>query len=115
MPGKVGKLLLIAPLAILGMAAFAALGGYVVMRLWNWLTPVMFGWPAITFWQALGLLVLSRILFGGLGLGGNGGSRFRRRMRERWGHMSPEERERFRRGMFESYGAGPAPGGPTGE
>jgi hypothetical protein len=115
MTGKVGKLLLIAPLAILGMAAFAALGGYVVMRLWNWLTPVMFGWQAITFWQALGLLVLSRILFGGLGFGGNGGSRFRRRMRERWEHLSPEERERFRRGMFESYGAGPAPGGPTGE
>ncbi|HXS83389.1 MAG TPA: hypothetical protein VN896_11805 [Methylomirabilota bacterium] len=115
MPGKLGKLMLIAPLAILGMAAFAALGGYVVMRLWNWLTPVMFGWQAITFWQALGLLVLSRLLFGGMGLRGNGGSGFGRRMRERWVRMDPEERERFRRSMFERYGAGPSPGEPTGE
>jgi hypothetical protein len=112
---RVGKLLLIAPLAIVGMVLFAALGGYIVMRLWNWLTPGLFGWHAITFWQAFGLLALSRILFGGLGLHGNAGSNMRRRMRERWEHMSPEERERFRQGMFGRYGAGPAAGGPTGE
>ena len=72
MNGKVRlwRLMWIAPLAILGMVVFAALGGYVVMRLWNWLTPAMFGWHVITFWQALGLLVLVRLLFGGLGLPG---------------------------------------------
>jgi hypothetical protein len=115
MNGRLGKLMLIAPLAIMGMVAFAALGGYVVMRLWNWLTPTLFGWHTVTFWQAFGLLVLSRILFGGLGLHGNAGSNMRRRMRERWEHMSPEERERFRQGMFGRYGAGPAAGGTTGE
>jgi len=109
------KLLWIAPAALLAMALFLTLGTYVVMRLWNWLTPVMFGWQAITFWQALGLLVLSRLLFGGMGLRGNGGSGFGRRMRDRWVRMDPEERERFRRSMFERYGAGPSPGEPTGE
>lgn len=36
-----------------------------VMYLWNWLMPEIFGLTSITFWQALGLLVLSKILFGG--------------------------------------------------
>jgi len=115
---KVWKLMWIAPLAIIGMALFAALGGYVVMRLWNWLTPAIFGWHVITFWQALGLLVLVRILFGGLGLPGRAGpgmrGRMRDRMHERWEHMSDEERERFRQGMFGRHGAGPGPGEPTG-
>jgi len=120
MNGKVRlwRLMWIAPLAILGMVVFAALGGYVVMRLWNWLTPAMFGWHVITFWQALGLLVLVRLLFGGLGLPGRAGprirGRMRDRMRERWENMSEEERERFRQGMFGRYGSGPSPGEPTG-
>ncbi|MGB6431338.1 MAG: hypothetical protein WBF06_12200 [Candidatus Acidiferrales bacterium] len=70
---------------------------YVTMRLWNWLTPALFGWHLITFWQALGVLILSKILFGGLR--GRPGSRWRRRMAERWEQMTPEEREKFRQGM----------------
>ena len=104
------KLLLIAPFAILGMVLFTFIGGQLVMWLWNWLTPSLFGWKQIGFWQALGLLALCRILFGGLGLHGSGGSRMRRRMEERWGQMTPEERERFRHGMFGRSGAGPATG-----
>jgi len=111
---RFGRLIWIAPLVIIAMVAFGALGGWVVMRLWNWLTPAIFGWHTITFWQAFGLLVLARILFGGLGLHGNAGANARRRMRERWEHMSPEERERSRQAMFGRYGAGPAPGEPTG-
>ena len=114
MYGRAWRLMWIAPLAIVGLVGFAALGGYVVMRLWNWLTPAIFGWHVITFWQALGLLLLARILFGGLGLHGQPGSRMRQRMRERWGHMSEEERERFRQGMYGRFGAGPGPGEPTG-
>jgi hypothetical protein len=76
------------------------LGGFVVMGLWNWLMPVLFGLHAITFWQALGLLVLSKILLGGFHKhGGRGGRGWRRGGRERWAQMSPEERERFRAGM----------------
>ena len=97
------KMIFIVPLAILGMLAFAAIGGEIVMKLWNWLLPPLFGWRQITFWQALGILVLCRILFGGHGWHASGRSNFRRRMSERMaercGHMTPEERERFRQGM----------------
>ena len=40
----------------------------VVMYLWNWLIPDLFNGPVITFWQAFGLILLSKILFGGLEL-----------------------------------------------
>jgi len=56
--------------APVGLALFIALGGEVVMQLWNWLLPALFGWREVTFWQALGLLALCRILFGGFGRGG---------------------------------------------
>src|SRR5574341_1143280 len=72
------------------------------------LAPVLFGWPSITFWQALGLLALCRILFGGLGLHGSGRSGFRRRMHERWERMTPEERERFRQGFRGRFGLDPS-------
>ena len=61
------KMIFIAPLAILAMVLFIAIGGEMVMHLWNWLLPPLFGWRQITFWQALGILALCRILFGGLG------------------------------------------------
>ena len=80
--------------------AFAALASFVVMRLWNWLTPAVFGWHAITFWQALGILLLSKILFGGFRGGPHrhcGG--WRNRMAKRWEAMTPEEREKFRASM----------------
>ena len=106
------KLLFIAPLAILGILAFLAIGGVVILQLWNWLLPPLFGWRAITFWQALGILVLCRILFGGHGWHGPARSSMRRRMAERmaerWEHMTPEERERFRQGMAGRCGFGPA-------
>jgi hypothetical protein len=90
----------LAPMAIVGILLFLAIGGFVVRELWNWLLPSLFGWPRVTFWQALGLLALSRILFGGLGRHrGGGGPRWRRRMAERWERMTPEERERFRQGL----------------
>lgn len=93
------RLLWMAPLAIIGMVVFTAIGGTVVMLLWNWLLPTLFGLPAISFWQALGLLALCRILFGGFGFGGGSRRAYRRRMAERWEQMTPEERERFRQGF----------------
>ncbi len=78
---------------------FIALCGYVIEYLWNWLAPALFaGAHLITFWQALGLLVLCRILFGSWG-SGNGGHKNRRRNREQWEAMTPEEREKFRQNM----------------
>ena len=69
-----------------------------VFFLWNWLMPTLFGLHTITFWQSLGLIGLSWILFrgpmfgrGGWGPGGE--------MRRRWAAMTPEQREQFRRGV----------------
>ena len=76
-------------------------------RLWNWLTPELFGWRQITFWQALGLLTLCRILFGGLS--GHGGPRSSRRMREGWGKMTPEEREKCRQAFQDRWRGAPPP------
>lgn len=95
------RMVWIAPLAILAMVLFTWIGGKVVMLLWNWLLPALFGWKLITFWQALGLLILCRILFGGFGIRGSSRSdarrRIRERMAERWEQMTPEEREKYRR------------------
>jgi len=79
-------------LAIIGVFVF----GGIVMWLWNTLMPVLFHLPVISFWQALGLLVLAKILFGGFRGGGGPGGRWRGQMRRRWMNMTPEEREKFR-------------------
>ena len=100
----------LAPLAILGILLFIAIGGEVVLQLWNWLLPPLFGWRQITFWQALGMLVLCRILFGGFGWHGSRRSNLRRRMEERCELMTPEVRERFRQRMRERWGFGPSTG-----
>ena|SRR5579859_2727661 len=99
-----------APLAILAIPVFIAIGGEIVLHLWNWLLPPLFGWREVTFWQALGILVLCRILFGGLGAHGSGRSSFRRRMDETCQRMTPEEREQFRQRMRERFGFGPPAG-----
>lgn len=108
--------IVLVPLMLAGVLLFVALGGVIVQLLWNWLVPTLFGWRAVTFWQALGLLALCRILFGGLGGHGSAGSNMRRRllrrrMAERWERMTPEERERFRHGLRGRLGYCP----PTGE
>jgi hypothetical protein len=71
-----------------------------VMLLWNWLMPALFaGARTIDYWQALGLLVLSKILFGG----GHG----RWKHRRRWDHMTPEEREQLKQKFRSRWGACP--------
>jgi hypothetical protein len=101
------NLVWIVPLAVIGMALFTFILGQVVKALWNGLLPPLFGFPSVTFWQAVGLLVLSRILFGGPFMQGN---------RSRWGRhrddLAPDERERFRQRMRERWGAGPAATAP---
>jgi hypothetical protein len=96
----------------LRFAAFAVIAvaavGTAVMLLWNALLPELFGWPALGFWQALGLLVLSRVLVGGWrGAWGHRGH-WRARMAARWENMSEEERAQFRAGMRHRCGGGRA-------
>ena len=79
----------------------------VTMLLWNALVPTIFGLAVINFWQALGLLVLCKLLFGGFRGGRTfmhhwGGRHGRNPIHEKWTKMTPEEREEFikRRGKF---------------
>lgn len=97
--------MIVAPPAFL---AFIALGGLVVMWLWNWLLPPLFGWHQVTFWQAIGLLALCRILFGGFGGHRSHDHHFGRRFGRRWQAMTPEEKERFRQEMRARCGGSPA-------
>lgn len=98
-------ILFVAPPALV---IFIAIGGALVLYLWNWLLPALFGWPQITFWQALGLLALCRILFGGFGAHGVRSS-VRRRVDERWERMTLKEREKVRQGLHDRWGHEPPP------
>ncbi len=104
------RILAILPLFVL----FAFLFGWVVMSLWNALMPAIFGLKAIGYWQALGLFILAKILFGGFG-GGSGarGGYWRHRMIERLERMTPEEREKFRQAFYERWGRGVPPDAKT--
>ena len=81
-------------IVIIGLAVM----GWVVMLLWNDVVTAVFGAPPLRYLQAAALLLLSRILFGGLR--GHFGRGRRRHWRERWEKLTPEERERLR----EKYG-----------
>ncbi len=106
------------PVAFAGIAVCVFIGGEVVKELWNWLVPPLFGLPLLSFWQALALLTLCRILFGGFGMRGYHRSSYRGsmaerladRFAERWQNMTPEERERFRQRVRERCGFDPAAG-----
>ena len=85
--------------------------GLVTMSLWNWLVPVMFNGPVINFWQALGLLLLSKILFSGLGGKGHcyghpghaSGAHWKSRFYNKFSSMSPEERAALKEKMKEKW------------
>jgi len=84
-------------------ALFVAVAGFVTQSLWNWLVPSLFHGPVISFEQTLGLLVLSRILFGGFGRGRGSWAQKRRQWKQEIArevsNLSPEERENFRQQM----------------
>ncbi|MEO8681600.1 MAG: hypothetical protein ABI665_21315 [Vicinamibacterales bacterium] len=98
------KWLFIIPAAIVGMLLFVFIGGKVVQLLWNWLLPPLFGFPAVTFWQGLGLLALCRILFGGHGFSGSSSRRY-----------TSDERTRFRQRIRERLGFKPTDARATGQ
>jgi energy-coupling factor transporter transmembrane protein EcfT len=101
-------------LVFLLMAALAAtLFSFPLKWLWNWLMPGLFGLHAISFWQALGLLVLSKILFSGFHARPGASRDWRMRFIRRWDQMTPEEREKFRAGLHKGCGpAGPSQATP---
>jgi len=80
------------PIAI---AAGVFIFGTVVMFLWNSILPAVFGVATITFWQALGILVLSKILFGGFGRG-HGHSHSGHSWKGHHMNLTSEDREKMR-------------------
>jgi Ca2+/H+ antiporter, TMEM165/GDT1 family len=82
---------------ICGIAA-VLLFGFVVMALWNNILVAVVGVKAISFLQALGILVLSKILFGGFGGHSRwrGGPAWKEKMKQRWDKMTPDERDKFK-------------------
>lgn len=87
----------------IGIAGFAAVIA-LIMVLWNWLIPVIFGGPVLTYWQAAGILILSKIIFSGFWghKSHNSDPRhraWRRKFEEKMKNMSDEDKEKFRSGF----------------
>ncbi len=85
--------------------------GLLTQYLWNWLVPALFSGPVITYWQALGLLLLAKILFGfggGKGghcqqCGGGGKSFWKQRYENKLASLHPDDREAFKKKMMEKW------------
>jgi hypothetical protein len=108
---RIFRALKVMAIAIVAFTAF----GFVVTQLWNYLMPGLFGLRMITFWQAVGMMLLGRLLFGGF-RPGRGGFGWRGQMLRRWEQMTPEERQQFREGLRGRCGQArtPAPSGNSG-
>ena len=107
-PHRFRKFRILMPLFFVGIAALLA---WAVLRLWNGILPEVLGVKAIGYWQALGILVLAKILFGGFPGRGRGafGPAGRFMMKERWESLTPEQRDELREGMRRRFGEWPRP------
>ncbi|PSL50173.1 hypothetical protein CLV51_1011517 [Chitinophaga niastensis] len=93
----------IAKFLVMGVV-FIIVVGFATMLLWNYLIPELFHGPVITYWQALGLLLLGKLLFGwhnhqrSWGGGGRwgGGGDWKARIKEKMAHMTPEQQEKMK-------------------
>ena len=106
-------------LGVIAAAAFALVFGWLVMLLWNWLMPAIFGLGLITYWQAFGIVVLAKLIFGAVGGRGghhrgwrkHGPGRSRSDGPERWRHWrdfwEQEGRAAFDRFLERRRGPGP--------
>ena len=86
-----------AAIAIVTLGVFVFSGA--VMMLWNGILPAVLHVSAITFWQAAGILVLAKLLFGGFRRPGGHGGHFKRRMFQKWDGMTDEQKDEFRSRM----------------
>lgn len=92
------------------VAAIVALVTLVVMTLWNWLIPSIFvAGPEITYWQALGVLVLSKILFGGFKhhpkppFSSSSRAHWKNKFSEKWSCMDPEKKEKIKKHIHSKF------------
>jgi hypothetical protein len=89
-PWKIAGLIIFGISAILG---FAILFGFVIMLLWNWLMPEIFGLATITYWQAVGIFILFKVLLGGFGSG-------RHRRYKSYKHSKYYDRKKSKKDFF---------------
>ena len=96
----IAKILIGAPLLIFAL-------GFITMHLWNWLVPTLFNGPTINLWQTFGIVLLSKILFGGFkgkgGCccgGGNPRQAWKEHMKAKWDNLSTEERSSLKNKFF---------------
>jgi len=89
------------------VAGIISLVAFAVMLLWNWLIPSIFaGGPTITYWQALGLMILSKILFGGFKphhpppFMRSKKEYWKSKIREKWNCMDDEKKSKIKDHMF---------------
>ena len=75
--------------SVVSIGLFSLIFGWLAMVLWNWLMPMLFGLKSITYWQAFGLLILSKLLFSGIG-------GHHRHHGPHWGHHLHHRRGNFR-------------------
>jgi hypothetical protein len=102
---KLGKW--IAKFVVIGVLAVVAFG-LLTQFLWNWLVPELFAGPIISFWQALGLLLLSKLLFWGMSSGKGKWSshrnhQWKQQWKERYTNLSPEDKEKFKQRFKEKW------------
>ncbi len=111
-PRRIARVVGMVILGVLAAAAFALVFGWLVMLLWNWLMPAIFGLGIITYWQAFGIVVLAKLVFGAVG-GGRGPGRHWHGPRRDWKHgdwggrggrPSGPERWRYWREFWEQEG-----------
>ncbi len=102
---KAGMIIKVVVFVLLAIVVF----GFVTMSLWNWLVPELFNGPVIDFWQTLGLLLLSKILFSGFGGKSHGhnpnsyGAQWKKRFVDKVSSLSPEDREAFKQKMKDKW------------
>lgn len=94
------KVLKIIGMVLLGIIALVAFG-FFVQLLWNWLMPKIFELPPITYWEGLGILALSSILFGRLG---GGSSDDKKKDKKKHTPIRDEIRREFEKEFEKEYG-----------
>ncbi|MEQ9306281.1 MAG: hypothetical protein RJQ14_20375 [Marinoscillum sp.] len=83
---------------------FFGLVSFIVMQLWNWLMPDLFGLPLITFWKSAGLLILSKILFSGFRRGHHGPNQpWNKNWQEKWRNMPDEKRAQWKQRFADKW------------
>jgi hypothetical protein len=87
---------------VIGAAALGVLFGLIIMWLWNWLMPMLFGLKTITYWEGVGIFILAKILFGSIGSSG-GESKKSKDKKERRIHVKIGKDEKAEAGDEERY------------